>query len=48
MAASLDSDENTWIHPAPAPFLIGGGQTTDFAGWQAATGQDVNSVFTPA
>jgi hypothetical protein len=48
MAASLDSDENTWIHPAPAPYLIGGGQTTDFAGWQAATGQDVNSTFTPA
>jgi hypothetical protein len=46
LAGTLVSDGNVWWHTSPEPFLIGGGETVDFAGWRQVTGQDINSVFT--
>jgi hypothetical protein len=46
LADTLRSDANTWWHASvEQPFMIGGGHTVDFTGWQQTTSQDTNSAF---
>ncbi len=47
--STLVSNNNQWYDPLQTnPYVLGGGKKFTFTGWQAQTGQDLQSVWSPA